>query len=332
MVNYIVSSNDPGQMGGSKAKEDIITFAQDDGYVPFRIDPYQPNKLAKLYYTNFKMMKFFKNDDIDNVVLQYPIPSHYMVDKFVSKLRQKINGKFVIWIHDIQGLQSGSSDEKLSWELKLFNSADALIVHNPKMEKWLTDHDISTKKIVLDIFDYINPQPIQPLRAYDKTFCFAGNLFKSGFIQEVDSNNKFVVFGANMPEKHGANTEYAGQYPPDELTAHLTQNFGLIWDGPSAKTCEGTFGHYLLFNNPHKTSLYISSGIPIIIWDQAALADFVLENKIGITISDLTKVDEALDNIDEDEYQQMKQNVSDMAERLRQGYYTHQALAKVAQL
>lgn len=330
MANYIVSSNDPGQMGGSKAKEDIIKFAQEDGYVSFRIDPYQPNKLAKLYYTNIKMMKFFKNTHIDNVVLQYPIPSHYMIEKFVRRLKKKINGKFVIWIHDIQGLQSGSDDKKISWELDLFNSADILIVHNPKMKEWLSEQGVTTNKIVLEIFDYINPQPIQPSEPYERTICFAGNLFKSGFIQEINTSNSFVVYGSNMPKKHGKNTVYAGQYPPDELTAHLNQNYGLIWDGPSVETCEGTFGHYLLFNNPHKTSLYISSGIPIIIWDQAALAEFVSENNIGITVRNLSEIDQVLNGVNEKEYGQMKKNVSAMALSLRQGYYTHKALKQIS--
>lgn len=332
MTNYIVSSNDPGQMGGSKAKEDIIKFAQKDGYLPFRIDPYQPNKIAKFFYKNFKMMNFFKEKQIDNVVLQYPIPSHYLLEKFVAKLKTKIKGKFVIWIHDIQGLQSGSNDATLKWEIDLFQQADALIVHNLKMKKWLSEHGVENPMIVLEVFDYDNPQPIQPQLPYDKTICFAGNLFKSGFVSKLETKHRFYTYGLNMPTEHGKNTVYGGQYPPEELTAHLTQNFGLIWDGPSTETCSGTFGHYLLFNNPHKTSLYISSGIPIIIWNQAALADFVLANDIGIVVSDLKQLDDKLDNLSEERYLQMKHNVSKMAERLRQGYYTHQAIEKVAKL
>ncbi len=329
MANYIVSSNDPGQMGGSKAKEDIIKFAKEDGYIPFKIDPYQPNKLAKLYYANFKMMKFFKADQIDNVIIQYPIPSRYMVGKFMAKLKQKIQGKLVIWIHDIQGLQSGSDDATVKWELDLFNTANLLIVHNTKMKQWLSDHGVTTEKVVLKIFDYDNPQPIQSEQPYNRTVCFAGNLFKSGFIKKLRTKNKFYVFGSNMPTEHGENTIYAGQYPPTELTAHLTQNYGLIWDGPSVETCAGVFGHYLLFNNPHKTSLYISSGIPIVIWDQAALADFVLDNDIGVVVSELTELDSVLDGVSEERYQQMKRNVSQMAVRLRKGYYTHRALEAV---
>ena len=60
----------------------------------------------------------------------------------------------------------------------------------------------------------------------------------------------------------------------------MDQNFGLVWDGTSLDGCNGRYGEYLKFNNPHKTSLYLSCGIPVIIWKEAALADFVEEHKV----------------------------------------------------
>ena len=47
-------------------------------------------------------------------------------------------------------------------------------------------------------------------------------------------------------------------------------SFGLVWDGISVETCAGVYGEYLKVNNPHKTSLYLASGIPVIIWKEAA--------------------------------------------------------------
>lgn len=328
MANYIVSSNDPGKMGGSKAKEDIIKFASEDGFIPFRINPYHTNKLAKLLYVKFNLRTFFKSKPIDNVIMQYPIPSEYIVGKFVSMLKMKIRGKFTIWIHDIQGLQS-SEPRILKWEIALFNQADILIVHNPKMKSWLVQKGVTSKMVVLGIFDYDNPQPIQPKISYAKTVCFAGNLFKSGFIKEWNPNSQVFVFGPNMPQEHHKSIIPAGQFSPEELTSHLKQNFGLIWDGPSAVTCQGTFGKYLLYNNPHKTSLYISSGIPIIIWDQAALADFVREHRIGLVVANLNDLDNLLASTTPDEYQVLKDNTVKMAEKLRTGYYTHQVIRRV---
>lgn len=328
MTNYIVTSNDPGKMGGSKAKEDIVKFLKEEGYASFWVNPYQPNKLAKFWYTYSHLMNFLKKSEIDNLIMQYPIPSRYMVDKFVNKLKETKKTNFIIWIHDIQGLQSSDNDSA-TWEIELFNNADILVVHNEKMKQWLLQNGVNTRMIVLEIFDYDNPQTVQKQHEYEKTVCFAGNLFKSVFLTELNTKNKVYVFGPNMPEKHSANTIYSGQYSPEELSQHLTQNFGLIWDGPSLTTCEGTFGHYLLFNNPHKTSLYISSGVPIIIWEKAALADFVLQNNIGIVIDDLSRLDQVLDSVSAESYNLMKKNIDKMAVKLRTGYYTKEVIKKI---
>ncbi len=329
MINYIISSNDPGAMGGSKAKEDIIKFSSQAGFISIKVNPYHTNKIAKFYYTRVELAKIFKNQaEINNVILQYPIPSNYMLKKIVIALKKKIKGKLVIWIHDIQGLQSTENDHA-QWEINIFNTADILVVHNEKMKLWLVEHGVTTKQIVLGIFDYDNPQPVQPEIPYNKTLCFAGNLFKSGFLSKLNIQTKIFVYGPNMPKKHSENIIPAGQFSPEELSKHLKQNFGLIWDGPDPHSCQGTFGQYLLYNNPHKTSLYISSGIPIIIWDQAALASFVLENEIGFTVSDLSEIDNKLGEITIDEYKVMKQNVVKMACKLRMGYYTHQIIEKI---
>ncbi|MDN2452933.1 beta-1,6-galactofuranosyltransferase [Lactobacillus sp. UCMA15818] len=329
MVNYVVTSRDPGKMGGSKAKEDIIKYLKQENYESFKVNPYQPNKFSKLLYTHFKMMKFFKNKKIQNLIMQYPIPSQYMIEKFVSKLKKNQTGKFIIWIHDIQGLQNNVKLKKVKWEIKLFNQADILIVHNEKMRIWLVNQKVTVPMIVLGIFDYDNPQAIQKLHSYEKTICFAGALFKSTFLTKVKTKNKLYTFGPDMPKQHSKNIIYGGQYSPEELSRHLTQNFGLIWDGPEVTTCAGTYGHYLLFNNPHKTSLYISSGIPIIIWKQAALADFVIKNKIGITINNLSELDNALDKVTPYDYQLMKANVDEIAKKIRAGYYTKQVVEKI---
>ena len=56
------------------------------------------------------------------------------------------------------------------------------------------------------------------------------------------------------------------------------------------------------YNNPHKTSLYLSSGIPVITWSQAAIADFIKQHNVGIVIDDLNRIDEVLANVTKDQY------------------------------
>ena len=54
------------------------------------------------------------------------------------------------------------------------------------------------------------------------------------------------------------NVVYKGVYPPDQLPDKIQGGWGLIWDGSSLKGCQGNYGEYLKYNNPHKTSFYIA--------------------------------------------------------------------------
>ena len=115
----------------------------------------------------------------------------------------------------------------------------------------------------------------------------------------------------------------------DELPFVLNAEFGLVWDGPSVETCEGGYGKYLMYNNPHKASLYLVSGIPIIIWEKAALANFIVENKIGFTISSLNDINEKLEGLSDEEYRVMKQNTIIFSERLSKGFYLKKIIRNI---
>ena len=104
--------------------------------------------------------------------------------------------------------------------------------------------------------------------------------------------------------------------------------FGLVWDGDSAHTCSGMYGEYLKINNPHKASLYLASGFPIIVWKQSALADFVRNNNCGILVNSLFEIAETLKSISEDEYQEMIKNSKRIGEKIRQGHYLKIAVEK----
>ena len=109
---------------------------------------------------------------------------------------------------------------------------------------------------------------------------------------------------------------------------HLQGGFGLVWDGDSAHTCSGMYGEYLKINNPHKASLYLASGFPIIVWSQSALADFVRNNNCGIFVNSLFEIEETLKSISEGEYQELIKNSKMIGRKIRQGHYLKTAVEK----
>lgn len=49
----------------------------------------------------------------------------------------------------------------------------------------------------------------------------------------------------------------------------------MVWDGESIDGGLGLSGQYLKYNNPHKLSVIFTSGLPVIIWNEAAEAGLV---------------------------------------------------------
>jgi hypothetical protein len=88
----------------------------------------------------------------------------------------------------------------------------------------------------------------------------------------------------------------------------------------------GNTGEYLRVNTSHKLSLYLASGLPVIIWDEAAMAEFVLENDVGLVVSSLYQLEEKLGEVSEEDYFRYASNARKIGQRLRNGEYTKAAI------
>ena len=143
-----------------------------------------------------------------------------------------------------------------------------------------------------------------------------------------NDNQKWIIY-KNSKGNYKTGVEYNGQYSPNELPQHLTQNFGLVWDGSSSETCNGKFGNYMKYNNPHKVSLYLSSGIPVVIWRHAALAKFIVNNHLGIAVDSLQEMDERVAAMSESEYNTYKTNAIKISGELRSGEFIKKAVIKI---
>ena len=162
--------------------------------------------------------------------------------------------------------------------------------------------------------------------------CYAGNLEKSEFLKNISLEKIHLeVFGTPKPVfSLKNNVEYRGAYPSDELPKYLNADFGLVWDGTSLDSSKGVFGDYTKYNSPHKASLYISSGLPIIVWKEAGIASIVKENNLGIVVDNISDLDLITSNVSSEEYLLMKKAVINYGKRIREGKNLLKALEVAA--
>lgn len=89
------------------------------------------------------------------------------------------------------------------------------------------------------------------------------------------------------------------------------------------------YQEYTKYNSPHKVSLYVALGLPVIVWQDSAIADFVVKYRLGFAISSLSEIDPLMASIEEDELKQLKQRVNRFGCLLREGLFTKQVLIQV---
>lgn len=304
-----------GMNAGSKARNDAeaILSKRCTAIHPYTIGK---NKLAQLFILLKSILKTDKNELI---VIQYPLPRGYSkLLPFISSLRNT-----VVLVHDLTDLRDGITDGK---EVRRFKKCKFVISHNSKMTDYFRNNGLTTSIIDLNIFDYLYEG--MNSKSKEALLCYAGSLDKADFINNLPlRRNNINVYGVGFDEsKSNDKVEYKGSYDSEQIVSELSGRFGLVWDGTSLDYCDGVRGEYLKYNNPHKLSMYVAAGIPVIIWNKSAMTDFVIDNGIGIAVDSLNDIEDILQKIDSDQYDNMKNNVKVINERITKGYYLNNTL------
>ena len=254
----------------------------------------------------------------DSMVL-FHFPLQAAVYSWLLQLLQLRGISTVALIIDIDGLRD--NDIKLfEQEIKLLNKFSLLVAHNAAMKNKLLQQLPYSKICCIEMFDY----PVKfslPVVKKSNTVCLAGNLNKATFVNHLDqvTSTTFNIYGpcANVPSIQKENVIYKGVISPDELPAELEGSFGLVWDGNLLD--EGD--NYLRYNNPHKLSLYLTAGLPVIVWAQSAGAAFVNLYDVGFTISSIREIPEKLQQISNEKFNTMHENALAISKKTTEGYF-----------
>ena len=331
---------------GSKARNDVEAILISEGYegLELKVENWYKMNFFKAQQHKYRATKsvFDQLGAGDELVIQFPIIHHTFFISQLIKQAQKRGAKFYLLIHDIETLRHAAGSEvkfrhkvrNYFQEKKALMSVDGIIVHNDIMKKVLVGQGVPADKMVsLEIFDYLIPNFAEkPNLQKDQPIIVAGNLnpAKSGYLYNLPEQPAYNLYGVGYDERRALkNTTYFGSFMPDDLPAALQGSFGLVWDGDSSETCQGSYGNYLRFNNSHKASLYLASGFPLVVWKESALAHFILEKSCGIAVTSLHDLEAVLQNLSEKEYADLSENARRIGKDLREGYYLRSALRKL---
>lgn len=328
---------------GSKAVDDVCNFASEEGYTPLYIrQRAEDTGFLRLVQNQLGFFcdwlnAFLRIKKNSYVMLQNPYKRKNLGRFFLLKMMKKVKKcKIISVIHDVEELREilfrGFSAEEFEF---MKDNSDYFIVHNKAMEKHFLSRGFDKDKlVVLEIFDYIVKDFDSSKKERKADVAIAGNLGKekSPYVYKLSSLENKISINLYGPYYEGKKEsdliEYHGSFPPDDVPSIIDGKFGLVWDGENIEGCSGGTGNYLRYNNPHKTSLYIVSHLPIVIWKEAAMARFVERENIGICVDSLEEIREKIDALTDEEYNEMLENTKNISDRLRNGYYLKKALSE----
>lgn len=335
MIYYLSRNYKDRQSAGNKAKTDNERIMADMGIRNIGF----PQSVSKNTIYHFiktlagvikASIKIGRNDIL---VLQYPLKKYF---SFVCNMAHLHGAKVITIMHDLGSFRRKALT--VDQEIRRLNHSDYIIANNESMKEWIQGHGYNGMLGVSKVWDYLSvpetsarPTPTKPY-----TVVYAGGLNrrKNPFLYEwggAISTYRVRVYGNGFEKEQaegGDKFDVMGFVKSDELIATARGDFGLVWDGDSIDACTGDWGEYLKYNTPHKTSLYLRCGLPVIIWSQAAMAPFVRDNGIGLCVDSLRGLDAILGSITPDDYRRMADNAAEMGLRLSRGHYIREALGK----
>lgn len=304
----------------------------EDGFTPITLETGNRFFLLDKLIRIIRFFRIFFSFPFDaTVVVQWPVYSYLHKGLLRALLLRR--ARIICLTFDIDGLRD-KNDQLFKNEIRYLSRFRNFIFNNEAMYKKLAPFLKIDNHSLFHLLDYKNNFS-PPVRGKEPIVVFAGNLAKSKFLEKLATDPmhtpkvKLHVYGnPGVNLVTGGKVILKGSYGPEELTDKLEGSFGLVWDGPDTETCSGGFGEYLRYNSPHKLSLYIAAGLPVIIWEQAEVSPWVKEKNIGVSINNLEEIDQKIESISENDYREMQSTIRGIAENIRKGFYLRTALEK----
>ena len=261
----------------------------------------------------------------DRVLFQYPgVISLWLLDKL-----KKHGTKITILIHDLENIR----EERDFTEKVVLNYADDIISHTPDMTSFIKKEGISCKIHDIMLFDYYTEDSSVYQETDKNSIVYCGNLSKSPFIYSLGNiplKGSIFLYGKGYNNSMATpKVKYSGAFHSDDIS-NIKGAWGVVWDGTSIESCStSAIGRYLRYNSSHKASLYIAAEKPLIVWSESALAPFVKEKEIGITVDSLLEIETVINNITTEKYQDFIINVKLLKKKLTNGVLLSQVIKQI---
>lgn len=336
---YISRNYKTLKTGGGKAKTDIELTLGRMGAVNLGLKQTRHSNKTYDFFRNLSgvMYALSRCRKGDVVVLQYPVKKYF---DFICRFVRWRSGYTIAIIHDLGCFRRKRLT--VEQEIARLNRADVVIAPNDYQKQWLIDHGCRAHITIYGLHDYltdrIEPYTYETLATQfnqsSYSLCFVGTLSerKNGYIYELGrrlDHTKVHLYGNHFSEKAATGSRLLinhGFSHDEEIIRARVADFGLSWYGDLCDGAQGNLGEYMEINNPHKISLYLRCGMPVILWKRAGLADVIEREGIGFCVDSLFEIEERLDALTDEQYRTMLKNVARISAEIAEGQSCRKAV------
>ena len=323
-MKYLINCDTSATLlnAGGKAPSDVCHFLAEEGYTVIHNRYMLYNRALRLpLILLYPIYLSFKIRGGSHVVFQHPYDSMHdairMMNRILLKILKAKKCKTTVLIHDIASLREERLND-VPDEINCLNNFDHLIAHSEEMKSYLEENGYKNRITLLGLFDYNVESPSTMERTLSKEVVFAGNLEKSEFLKTLENPGIQINLYGKKVEDLKEFFSYRGFFKSDDLSS-IKGGWGLVWDGDSPDGCSGPLGRYLKYNSPHKASLYLCAGLPLIVPTDSAVADLVRRKNLGLVVGSLYGISPAIDSITPEQYKKMCANAHQEGLKLQRG-------------
>ncbi|MBE6330740.1 MAG: hypothetical protein E7070_00330 [Bacteroidales bacterium] len=305
----------------------VFYYWESESNIILKRHPFFPNRLLKIQLSLFAQ---FTKDSL--ILVQIPFRWQNLHD-VLKKLKKR--NKIIILAHDIdaiRGIMDGARD------LDTLKLADGIIAHTPQMIEYLKEHGVKSPCVSLQFFDYLVKcdGKHSPISRNGLNILYAGNLGKSQFLNSLSAVQnieqlQFNLYGKDYSGMDSKNIIYRGIFDNESIT-NVIGDWGLVWDGDRIEKCNNAWGAYLKYNAPYKFSLYLAMGIPVIVWRESAMAQYVELYHLGICVDSLNGIYETIQRLADSELALIQEGVTKYSEKVKSGLMLSTAIKELLSL
>ncbi len=332
----VVSRVDVARHAGNKAPTDVRRVALELGFEPVDLSPFtrvsRAGRLLSIGRAGVQAVAAAPRLARTDVLLtQHPLgrANDVLLARWARRTRS------VLLVHDLESLRRA---EYAAREQQVLESYDVVVVHTDAMAAHLRSVLPGVTTVVLGCFDYLVPEAPEPAPLSQRP----AGLYVIGRLGPDKAAYLYALDGLTLPvraygngcvvERLPAGVTWQGVLDMDRPALPARDGFGVMWDGTSADALEGDMGTYLHYNSPHKFSMYVALGLPVIVPRSAALSGLVEREGLGLLCDSIAEGAAAAAACPPERWQQMARATERLRARLLSGAQTRAALSGALEL